>query len=173
MEKDHPDLRRNYLEQASWDINNDDNDPTPRYNPSNENRYSMPRQKEAVEIFIGYSRVLSIFRHGTRCAGQVGAAADNNLCVPGIAFNSRIGGIRMLDGDVTDLVESRSIYPNHKKVGKNGKTIAQHIDIYSASWGPDDDGKTVDGPAELARKAFREGTTNVSVTFSRISVHLC
>ena len=71
----------------------------------------------------------------------------------------------MLDGDVTDLVESRSIYPNHKKVGKNGKTIAQHIDIYSASWGPDDDGKTVDGPAELARKAFREGTTNVSVTF--------
>ena len=73
----------------------------------------------------------------------------------------------MLDGDVTDLVESRSIYPNHKKVGKNGKTIAQHIDIYSASWGPDDDGKTVDGPAELARKAFREGTTNVSVTFSQ------
>ena len=68
----------------------------------------------------------------------------------------------MLDGDVTDLVESRSIYPNHKKVGKNGATIADHIDIYSASWGPDDDGKTVDGPAEMARKAFREGTTNVS-----------
>ena len=38
VERDHPDLKRNYLEQASWDINSDDNDPTPRYNPSNENR---------------------------------------------------------------------------------------------------------------------------------------
>ena len=71
-------------------------------------------------------------------------------------------GIRMLDGDVTDLVEAWSIYPKHKQVTKSGKTIADHIDIYSASWGPDDDGKTVDGPAELAKKAFKEGTTNVS-----------
>ena len=39
VERDHPDLKRNYLEQASWDINSDDNDPTPRYNPSNENRF--------------------------------------------------------------------------------------------------------------------------------------
>jgi len=34
----------------------------------------------------------------------------------------------------------------------------QHIDIYSASWGPDDDGKTVDGPGRLARQAFVKGT---------------
>ena len=33
----------------------------------------------------------------------------------------------------------------------------QHIDIYSASWGPDDDGKTVDGPGKLATKAFIQG----------------
>jgi len=26
----------------------------------------------------------------------------------------------------------------------------QHIDIYSASWGPDDNGKTVDGPGKMA-----------------------
>ena len=37
----------------------------------------------------------------------------------------------MLDGDVTDAVEARSLSLNN-----------QHIDIYSASWGPDDDGKT-------------------------------
>ena len=29
----------NYYKWASYDINDDDNDPTPRYNPSNENRY--------------------------------------------------------------------------------------------------------------------------------------
>jgi len=36
----------------------------------------------------------------------------------------------------------------------------QHIDIYSASWGPDDDGKTVDGPGNLAKRAFINGIQN-------------
>ena len=50
-----------------------------------------------------------INRHGTRCAGEVAAGANNGICVPGIAYNAKIGGIRMLDGDVTDLVEAKSI----------------------------------------------------------------
>ncbi|CAL1547097.1 unnamed protein product [Lymnaea stagnalis] len=54
----------------------------------------------------------------------------------------------MLDGDVTDSVEAQSLGLN-----------PQHIHIYSASWGPDDDGRTVDGPATLARKAFYDGIT--------------
>ena len=57
----------------------------------------------------------------------------------------------MLDGDVTDAVEARSL--SH---------APQHVDIYSASWGPDDDGRTVDGPAQLARKAFKDGITQVT-----------
>ena len=60
-------------------------------------------------------------------------------------------GVRMLDGDVTDAVEARSL-----------SLEPSHIDIYSASWGPDDDGKTVDGPGELATRAFLDGITNVS-----------
>lgn len=55
-------------------------------------------------------------------------------------------GVRMLDGDVTDMVEAKSLSLN-----------PEHIHIYSASWGPDDDGKTVDGPASLARQAFENG----------------
>lgn len=35
-----------------------------------------------------------------------------------------------------------------------------HIDIYSASWGPEDDGKTFDGPGPLAREAFYRGIKN-------------
>lgn len=31
-------------------------------------------------------------RHGTRCAGEVAAAANNSYCVVGIAYNARIGG---------------------------------------------------------------------------------
>lgn len=52
----------------------------------------------------------------------------------------------MLDGDVTDAVEGSSLSLNPQK-----------IDLYSSSWGPDDDGRTVDGPAHLARKAFSDG----------------
>jgi furin len=52
----------------------------------------------------------------------------------------------MLDGDVTDSVEAQSLSLHQK-----------HIQVYSASWGPDDDGRTVDGPATLARKAFYDG----------------
>lgn len=61
-----------------------------------------------------------------------------------------LAGIRMLDGDVTDVVEAKSlgIRPNY-------------IDIYSASWGPDDDGKTVDGPGRLAKQAFEYGIKKV------------
>lgn len=56
----------------------------------------------------------------------------------------------MLDGEVTDVVEAQSLSLN-----------PQHIDIYSASWGPEDDGKTVDGPAKLAKEAFLRGVSEV------------
>lgn len=52
----------------------------------------------------------------------------------------------MLDGDVSDAVEAASLSFNRT-----------HIDIYSASWGPDDDGRVVDGPGPLAKKAFITG----------------
>lgn len=61
----------------------------------------------------------------------------------------------MLDGEVTDAVEAQALSLN-----------PQHIDIYSASWGPDDDGRTVDGPGPLARKAFADGIRMVSKKMS-------
>ncbi|KZS13967.1 furin-like protease 2 [Daphnia magna] len=85
-------------------------------------------------------------KHGTRCAGEVAAVAFNSYCGVGIAFNASIGGVRMLDGTVNDAVEARALSLN-----------PDHIDIYSASWGPEDDGKTVDGPGPLAKRAFING----------------
>jgi proprotein convertase subtilisin/kexin type 5 len=35
-----------------------------------------------------------------------------------------------------------------------------HIDIYSCSWGPKDDGKTLEGPGPLAMQALLNGTTS-------------
>ena len=57
----------------------------------------------------------------------------------------------MLDGTVNDAVEARAI-----------GLKPDHIDIYSASWGPEDDGKTVDGPGPLAKRAFINGVIKVS-----------
>ena len=71
-------------------------------------------------------------RHGTRCAGEVAAQAFNQFCGVGIAYNASIGGVRMLDGTVTDQVEARALSLN-----------PDHIDIFSASWGPEDDGQSV------------------------------
>lgn len=31
-------------------------------------------------------------RHGTRCAGEVAATANNTLCAVGVAFGSGVGG---------------------------------------------------------------------------------
>ncbi|CAL8375621.1 unnamed protein product [Arctogadus glacialis] len=61
-------------------------------------------------------------------------------------------GVRMLDGEVTDVVEAHSLSLN-----------PQHIHVYSASWGPDDDGKSVDGPAKLAKEAFLLGITKYAI----------
>ena len=89
-------------------------------------------------------------RHGTRCAGEVAAEANNSKCGVGVSFGARIGGVRMLDGRVTDRVEAESLSLN-----------PQYIDIYSASWGPSDDGTTVEGPGTLASAAFANGIAKV------------
>lgn len=57
----------------------------------------------------------------------------------------------MLDGKVTDMLEARAL--SHAR---------DHVDIYSASWGPRDDGKTMEGPGELARRALEDGVKYVS-----------
>ena len=35
------------------------------------------------------------------------------------------------------------------------------MDIYTSSWGPQDDGKRVEGPGHLAKEAIRRGITEV------------
>nr|CDP91732.1 BMA-BLI-4, isoform c [Brugia malayi] len=120
IQRDHPDLAANYDPLASTDINGHDDDPTPQDDGDN--------------------------KHGTRCAGEVASIAGNVYCGVGVAFHAKIGGVRMLDGPVSDSVEAASLSLNR-----------HHIDIYSASWGPEDDGRTFDGPGPLTREAFYHG----------------
>lgn len=39
IEYTHPDLRKNYEAKASWDFNNHDSDPMPRYSRDNLNKH--------------------------------------------------------------------------------------------------------------------------------------
>ena len=41
------------------------------------------------------------------------------------------------------------------------KISSPRIDIFTASWGPSDDGKTVEAPGHLAMKALKNGVTTV------------
>uniref|UniRef100_UPI00358E6463 neuroendocrine convertase 2-like n=1 Tax=Myxine glutinosa TaxID=7769 RepID=UPI00358E6463 len=119
----HPDLLANYHAEASYDFSSNDPYPYPRY----------------TEDWFN--------SHGTRCAGEVSAVANNNVCGVGVAYNSMVAGIRMLDQPfMTDIIEASSI--SH---------LPHVVDIYSASWGPTDDGRTVDGPRELTLQAMANG----------------
>jgi len=119
----HPDLINNYNAKASYDFSSNDPFPYPRYTDDWFNS------------------------HGTRCAGEVSAARDNDVCGVGVAYNSMIAGIRMLDQPyMTDLIEANSM--GHQP---------DLIDIYSASWGPTDDGRTVDGPRNATMRAIVRG----------------
>ncbi|XP_059488802.1 neuroendocrine convertase 1-like [Neocloeon triangulifer] len=84
--------------------------------------------------------------HGTFCAGALAAVANNSVCGAGVAFGARVGGIRVLGKRVlTDVQESLAL-----------RLWLGNGDIASASWGPRDNGKTVEGPKRLARKALRD-----------------
>lgn len=119
LEWNHTDIYANHDPDASWDVNDNDPDPFPRYDRFNTNK------------------------HGTRCAGEVSMIANNTVCGVGVAYNSKIGGVRLLDGPVTDSIEAAA-------VGFN----CTHVDIYSASWGPTDNGETLDGPGRLTSEAI-------------------
>ena len=77
--------------------------------------------------------------------------SNNNWCGVGVAPHSKVGGVRMLDGAVSDVVEAKAVSYNVK-----------NIDIMSASWGPSDNGRMVDGPGKLGRAAFEKGIREVS-----------
>ncbi|BFY97111.1 hypothetical protein BsWGS_00151 [Bradybaena similaris] len=121
LEKDHSDLKDNYDPKASYDFIDDDNDPSPSY-------------------YQGDS-------HGTSCAGEVAMMANNSICGVGIAFNAKVGGVRILNLEqAPDYIESQAL-----AFKKN------HVDIYSCSWGPYDDGARLEGPGPLLQKTFQNG----------------
>ena len=64
----------------------------------------------------------------------------------------------MLDGRISDTLEGRALSHALDQVRLKDKIdkIFQ-VDIFSSSWGPNDDGETVEGPGRLASLALQKG----------------
>ncbi|TCD67278.1 pheromone processing endoprotease [Steccherinum ochraceum] len=86
--------------------------------------------------------------HGTRCAGQI-AAVRNDVCGVGIAYDSKVAGIRILSGPISDIDEAAALNFGY-----------QNSSIYSCSWGPPDNGRAMEGPGYLIKKAILNGIQN-------------
>lgn len=115
------DLKDNYYAAGSYDFNDKSDEPRPR---------------------------LSDDRHGTRCAGEV-SAVRNNVCGVGVAYDSKIAGLRILSKLITDADEALAMNYDF-----------QHNQIYSCSWGPPDDGVSMDAPGVLIRRAMLNAVQN-------------
>ncbi|CAO1625228.1 unnamed protein product [Sympodiomycopsis kandeliae] len=87
-------------------------------------------------------------QHGTRCAGEV-AAIKNDVCGVGVAHEAHVAGLRILSGPISDVDEAAALnyayHDNH---------------VYSCSWGPPDDGRSMDAPKGLIAKAILNGIQN-------------
>ncbi|KIW65231.1 hypothetical protein PV04_07506 [Phialophora macrospora] len=115
------DLKDNFYAEGSWDFNDPGPEPLPR---------------------------LFDDKHGTRCAGEI-AAVKNDVCGVGMAYDSKIAGIRILSKPISDEDEATAINYHY-----------QENDIYSCSWGPPDDGQTMEAPGLLIQQAMLNGIQN-------------
>lgn len=65
IEYTHPDLRNNYEAKASWDFNNHDSDPMPRYSRDNIN-------KHGTRYFCNSMLTVSVYCRGLLTALRIG-----------------------------------------------------------------------------------------------------
>lgn len=82
--------------------------------------------------------------HGTS-AGGVAGAQRNSVCGVGAGFEAGLSGIRLIADFTTDAQEAQ------------GLSYRKDINfIYTNSWGPNDDGRRLEGPGSLTLRAMED-----------------
>lgn len=84
--------------------------------------------------------------HGTVVAGISGAVTNNRLGVSGVAPGSTLGAIRLTAAPFSDEDTADALI--HR---------LDLVDIYNNSWGPRDNGQTIEGPGILTSAALEFG----------------
>lgn len=125
VQMDHPDLRKNIDSANSYNFKDNDSNTSP------------------ISIEIS---------HGTKVVGILAAEANNSQCIVGVAHQSKVIVINLLDGTyVTDAMKAYAL-SHHLKT----------VDIYTNSWGPkDEDGYF--GLTGVIESVFSDGVTMVSM----------
>ena len=77
-------------------------------------------------------------------------AKNNGNCGVGVAYDAKIGGVKVRLNQITDIIEAGALgYRNN------------HTDVYSNSWGPSDSGFVVSGPGSFTKMTLRNGALKV------------
>ncbi|MCX7625475.1 MAG: S8 family serine peptidase, partial [Candidatus Sumerlaeaceae bacterium] len=119
-----------------------------------------PNARTDIDIDINYgdndpSPDNSADNHGTACAGVAAARGNNSIGVSGSAPQAGLVGVRLISASATDAQEAQGL--THQLTATNP---VDRVSIYSNSWGPADDGATLEGPGPLAKAALQNGVTN-------------
>ena len=85
--------------------------------------------------------------HGTACAGVAAARGNNRIGVSGVAPEASLAGLRLIADNWTDLDEAEAM-----------AWQKDQIEIKSNSWGPPDDGYTLEAPGSLMAAALKYAT---------------
>ncbi|MGC4017059.1 MAG: S8 family peptidase [Luteolibacter sp.] len=91
----------------------------------------------------------TVDKHGTSCAGNAAARGNNGTGVSGTAPEATLTGMRLIAAATTDSQEADAM-------GWHSDVIA----IKTNSWGPTDDGETLEGPGTLTQAALANATAN-------------
>jgi len=107
LEWTNVDLKANYNAAGSFDLNSGDSDPMPDWSKAKNH-------------------------HGTRCAGEIAAIANNHVCGVGVAYGARVSGIRILDGPMTDVLEASAFMKKYdvNDIYSCRSVIFPHCDIF-------------------------------------------
>ncbi|MBN2308095.1 MAG: S8 family serine peptidase [Candidatus Hydrogenedentes bacterium] len=94
--------------------------------------------------------------HGTACAGVAAAVGNNAKGVAGAAFEAGLVGVRLSPTDLTTDAE----YAASLQYLATAADPDDRVQVYSCSWGPADDGETIETFGPLALAAVENAITN-------------
>jgi len=112
----------------------------PNYSPSNSYDWCNDDPDPSPQSFNG---------HGTAAAGVAAAVGDNGIDVTGAAYGATLAGSTLIACGTSDQMEADAL-----------SFQMNDIDIYTNSWGPADDGETLEAPGPITLSALENGAYN-------------